>query len=106
LEATVDLIKKDVDSKEFKDHLDGLRHLVAESHQTLMAGLPHSLHSGKRTHFFCPRPRGNANMTPVVQGSSPRFGFFVFIVIASQVMLLGSYMIYRRRIDTQPKKYL
>jgi mannose-binding lectin 1 len=33
-------------------------------------------------------------------------GFFVFIIIASQVMLLGSYVIYRRRRDSAPKKYL
>jgi mannose-binding lectin 1 len=41
-----------------------------------------------------------------VQTHSPRFGFFVFIIIASQVMLLGSYMVYRRRRDMQPKKFL
>jgi mannose-binding lectin 1 len=33
-------------------------------------------------------------------------GFFIFIVIASQVMLFVSYVVYRRRKDSAPKKYL
>lgn len=42
----------------------------------------------------------------VVKEHGSRFGFFVFVVVASQVMLLVSYAIYRRRMKNQPKKYL
>lgn len=42
----------------------------------------------------------------VVTGSAPRMGTFVFIVIAVQVMLLGAYILYRKRRDSAPKKYL
>jgi len=33
-------------------------------------------------------------------------GLFIFVIIAFQVMLLGSYILYRRRRDNAPKKYL
>jgi len=33
-------------------------------------------------------------------------GMFVFIIIAVQVMLAGVYVIYKRRRDRMPKKYL
>ncbi|KAF2664418.1 concanavalin A-like lectin/glucanase [Microthyrium microscopicum] len=87
MEATIEELKSQVSGKEFKEHLEGLSHLVAESHATLMAGIPNSVHS-------------------MVSSNSPRFGFFVFVIVASQVMLLGSYIVYRRRQDAAPKKYL
>jgi len=33
-------------------------------------------------------------------------GLFAFVVIAFQIMLLGAYIVYRRRRDNAPKKYL
>jgi mannose-binding lectin 1 len=47
LEATVEQLQKEVSGKDFKEHLEGLSHLVAESHATLMAGIPSSVHSSK-----------------------------------------------------------
>lgn len=41
----------------------------------------------------------------VITGSAPRMGFFIFLVLGFQVVLLGAYVMYRRRRDT-PKKYL
>jgi len=33
-------------------------------------------------------------------------GKFIFVVIAFQVMLVGAYIVYKRRRDGAPKKYL
>jgi mannose-binding lectin 1 len=50
--------------------------------------------------------RQSANFSAVVQASKPRMSFFVFIIVASQVMLLISWAVYKRRMKNQPKKYL
>lgn len=33
-------------------------------------------------------------------------GMFVFIVVAVQVMLAGAFIVYKRRRNSMPKKYL
>lgn len=42
----------------------------------------------------------------VVTASAPRMGFFLFIVVAVQVLLAGLYVLYKRRRASAPKKYL
>lgn len=42
----------------------------------------------------------------VMSKSAPRLGMFVFIIIAVQVMLAGAYIVYKRRRNSMPKKYL
>ncbi len=42
----------------------------------------------------------------VIRASAPRMGMFVFVVLAFQVMLVGAYVVYKRRRDRMPKKYL
>ncbi len=42
----------------------------------------------------------------VIHASAPRMGMFVFVVLAFQVMLVGAYVVYKRRRDRMPKKYL
>lgn len=41
-----------------------------------------------------------------VTASSPRIGFFVFVVVGVQVALAASYVMYKRRRGGMPKKYL
>lgn len=42
----------------------------------------------------------------MVTNSAPRMGFFVFIVVAVQIMLAGAFVLYKRRRANAPKKYL
>ncbi|KAF2402311.1 concanavalin A-like lectin/glucanase [Trichodelitschia bisporula] len=87
VEHAVEAIKRDVEGKDYREHLTQLHDAIKEGHQAMLVGVPHTVHS-------------------LVQASSPRMGFFVFIVLAFQVMLLASYVVYRRRRDSAPKKYL
>jgi lectin, mannose-binding 1 len=101
MEVVVDAIRSDVETKEFKQHLEDLATLIGHSHTSLLEHLPNAMHNGRSSI------RGPCKlMLSVVQTNSPRFGFFVFIIVASQVMLLGSYIVYRRRRDMAPKKFL
>ena len=36
----------------------------------------------------------------------PKMGMFVFIIVAVQIMLAGVYIIYKRRRNSMPKKFL
>jgi len=42
----------------------------------------------------------------VVTGSAPKMGMFVLLVVAVQVVMLGVYIVYKKRRDSAPKKYL
>lgn len=41
-----------------------------------------------------------------ITASTPRMGFFLFLVIAFQVVLAVAYVIYKRRRANMPKKFL
>lgn len=42
----------------------------------------------------------------VISASAPKMGMFVAIIVAVQIMLAGVYIIYKRRRNSMPKKYL
>ena len=60
------------------------------------------------SYFFENVFRQSANLFAfiVITASTPRMGFFIFLVIAFQVLLVISYVIYKRRRANMPKKFL
>ncbi|QDS71690.1 hypothetical protein FKW77_008214 [Venturia effusa] len=78
LKDDVHALRGHIEDHSAKGHIEVLKHNVQNVHE-----LAHDLHK-----------------------SSPRMGFFLAVICAFQVMLLGSYMIYRRRMKARPKKYL
>lgn len=42
----------------------------------------------------------------VISASAPKMGMFVAIIVAVQIMLAGVYIVYKRRRNSMPKKYL
>jgi len=45
-------------------------------------------------------------MYTVISASAPRMGMFLFVVIAVQIMMAGAYIVYKKRRNSMPKKYL
>lgn len=43
---------------------------------------------------------------PAITASTPRMGYFLFLVIAFQVFLAIAYVVYKRRRANMPKKFL
>ncbi|KAI9696623.1 MAG: hypothetical protein M1820_008072 [Bogoriella megaspora] len=83
IERNVGDIKRDVESKDYREHLQNMQRSIAETREGLMGSLP-----------------------GMISSSAPRMGFFLFVVIAFQVMLAGSYIVYKRRRANAPKKFL
>jgi hypothetical protein len=51
MEAVVDAIRNDVETKEFKQHLEDLSTLIGHSHASLLEHLPTAMHNGKEVHL-------------------------------------------------------
>lgn len=46
------------------------------------------------------------DLLTAITAATPRMGFFIFMVIAFQVVLAISYVVYKRRRANMPKKFL
>ncbi|KAI9809423.1 MAG: hypothetical protein M1827_006859 [Pycnora praestabilis] len=87
IERTLQTVQKDVEGQDYQEHLTKLQDTMRDTHSSLLRALPES-------------------MSQVVSKSAPRMGFFIFLVIVFQLLLAGSYVIYKRRRANAPKKYL
>lgn len=98
MERMVKAIKNDVESKDYREHLNQLHETVKEGHATIA--------TSSRLLQFHVLFTTNTNCTAAVIDGSGRYRFFFFLLVATQIGLFISYVIYRRRLDSQPKKYL
>ncbi|KAK4556003.1 hypothetical protein LTR86_006699 [Recurvomyces mirabilis] len=87
IERTVQQIQRDVEGKDYKQHLNDLQMAVDGIKGGLTEHLPDTL-------------------SRMIHASSPKMGMFIFVVLAFQVMLAGAYIVYKRRRNGMPKKYL
>ncbi|KAF4300862.1 putative lectin family integral membrane protein [Botryosphaeria dothidea] len=81
IEGIVTAIQKDLEGKGY--HLANLQSALRDTH----SGLQDSL-------------------SDVVTRHAPKMWTFVFLVIIVQVLMFGGYLVYKRRRDSAPKKYL
>ncbi|RJE21751.1 hypothetical protein PHISCL_05899 [Aspergillus sclerotialis] len=86
MEQMLQAIQRDLEGKDYKDKFNQLQEALASSHLSLSE----SLH-------------GTYN---VITSSSPRMGFFITLIIVFQLLLAGSYIVYKRRRANMPKKFL
>ncbi|KAI9849726.1 MAG: hypothetical protein M1838_000087 [Thelocarpon superellum] len=87
IERTLRTIQSDVEGRDFKDRLDRLQSALEAAHTNLMTHLP-------------------ASMSKIVSTSAPRMWTFIFAIVLIQLALAASYVIYKRRRASAPKKYL
>ncbi|BDD55306.1 hypothetical protein MPDQ_007102 [Monascus purpureus] len=87
IEDTLLTIKRDLEGKDYRSHFNQLQETLKSSHLNLAENLQGTLHT-------------------VITSSAPRMGFFIFLIIAFQALLAGSYVIYKRRRANMPKKFL
>ncbi|MCJ1260357.1 hypothetical protein MMC22_000217 [Lobaria immixta] len=73
--------------RDYKGQLSNLDRLLKESHSRLTVGLPQ-------------------HMSEIISTRSPRMGVFLTVFIVFQLLLAGSYVVYKRRRANGPKKYL
>ncbi|KAL3473993.1 concanavalin A-like lectin/glucanase domain-containing protein [Aspergillus californicus] len=87
LETILLAIQRDLEGKDYRDRFNQLHDTLRNSHLSLTENI-------------------KDNVLSVITASTPRMGFFIFLVIAFQVILAGSYIIYKRRRSNMPKKFL
>lgn len=90
-----------------KQQLTSVQRLLSDSHRRLTVGLPEHMSESKNIAIFFIRKKHVSLMSfTVISTKSPRMGFFLFIFIVFQLLLAGSYVVYKRRKANGPKKYL
>ncbi|KAF2108700.1 concanavalin A-like lectin/glucanase domain-containing protein [Lophiotrema nucula] len=87
VERTSMEVQRDLESKDFKDMLNTVHRAIEDSHSSLSAGMP-------------------AAMAQIAGKERPSMTTFLFIAVAVQVMILGGYIVYKKRRRGAPKKYL
>ncbi|KAJ5371244.1 uncharacterized protein N7496_007336 [Penicillium cataractarum] len=87
IESLLQNIQRDLEGKDYSSRFNQLQDTLRSSHLSLTENL--------QSHFLS-----------AITASSPRMGFFIFLVIAFQVLLATSYIIYKRRRANMPKKFL
>ncbi|KGO45351.1 Concanavalin A-like lectin/glucanase, subgroup [Penicillium expansum] len=87
LEQLIQVVQTDVQNKDYSGRFNQLHETLRSSHLSLSENL-------------------QGHLLSVITASSPRMGFFIFLLIAFQVVLVISYVIYKRRRANMPKKFL
>jgi len=87
VERTTMQILRDLESKDFKDMMNQIHRALENSQEGLRVTLPDVM--GK-----------------VVKGHGPSITSFLFVAVAVQIMITGAYMVYKKRRNGAPKKYL
>jgi mannose-binding lectin 1 len=107
IESLLQNIQRDLEGKDYSSRFNQLHDTLRSSHLSLTESLQSHFLSGKS-----PLPMilvlKSKQLTSflAITASSPRMGFFIFLVIAFQVLLATSYIIYKRRRANMPKKFL
>ncbi|KAJ5585013.1 uncharacterized protein N7459_004813 [Penicillium hispanicum] len=87
IEALLQNIQRDLEGKDYSGRFNQLHDTLRSSHLSLTESL-------------------KGHLLSTITASTPRMGLFIFLIIASQVLLAASYVIYKRRRANMPKKFL
>lgn len=113
VERTVQTIQRDVEGRDYGGHLRDLQNAVEGVRGGLTEHLPDRISQSKTFSIFPPLSLSfrfpflsDTFSNTVISTSAPKMGMFIFVVIAFQVMLVGAYIVYKKRRANAPKKYL
>jgi mannose-binding lectin 1 len=107
MEQLIANIQRDVGDRDYSSRFNQLHDTLRSSHLSLSENLQGHLLNGKPLENVFESSAQLANLAfIVITASTPRMGFFIFLVIAFQVVLVISYVIYKRRRANMPKKFL
>ncbi|KAL8819383.1 MAG: hypothetical protein Q9223_002171 [Gallowayella weberi] len=90
--------------RDFSGHFSNIHSSLKDSHSTLNEGLTQHMTHSKHYHNAVRVTR--LTSTSVISTKSPRMSSFIIVVIVFQLLLAGSYVLYKRRKANGPKKYL
>ncbi|KAF3483324.1 uncharacterized protein GIQ15_02648 [Arthroderma uncinatum] len=86
IERMVETMQREIERKDYQHQFKQLQDLLHNSHSGLLDNLQESSHR--------------------ILSSAPRMGFFIFLIIAVQLLLAAAYVLYKKRRSGMPKKFL
>ncbi|KAJ5722311.1 hypothetical protein N7488_000346 [Penicillium malachiteum] len=87
IESMLQNIQRDLEGKDYSSRFNQLQDTLRTSHLSLTENL-------------------HGHLLNVITASTPRMGFFIFLIIAFQIFLAVAYVVYKRRRANMPKKFL
>ncbi|KAJ5737031.1 uncharacterized protein N7483_002156 [Penicillium malachiteum] len=87
IESMLQNIQRDLEGKDYSSRFNQLQDTLRTSHLSLTENL-------------------HGHLLNAITASTPRMGFFIFLIIAFQIFLAVSYVLYKRRRANMPKKFL
>ncbi|PLN81225.1 putative lectin family integral membrane protein [Aspergillus taichungensis] len=87
IEQLLQGVIRDLEGKNYHERFAQLQDTLRSSHLSLTENFKDTLMS-------------------VVTASAPRMGFFIFVIVGAQAVLAVSYIVYKRRRASMPKKFL
>jgi mannose-binding lectin 1 len=105
VERTTMQILRDLESKDFKDMMNQIHRALENSQEGLSRTLPLAMGAGKCDDIL-PGTDLSTDGETVVSSHGPSMTTFLFIAVAVQIMVTGAYLVYKKRRNGAPKKYL
>ncbi|KAJ5122331.1 hypothetical protein N7526_009268 [Penicillium atrosanguineum] len=87
IETLLQSVQRDIQGRDYSGSFSQLHDTLRSSHLSLTESL-------------------QGHLLSAITASTPRMGFFIFLVIAFQVLLAVSYIVYKKRRANMPKKFL
>lgn len=94
---------RDLESKDFQDFLTSVHQSISQGHNALSSGIPLAISDSK---FKIQLLVTNVLIEIVVDKKRPSIFTFLLAAVAVQIMVVGAYMMYKKRRNSAPKKYL
>jgi mannose-binding lectin 1 len=110
IEQLLQVVQRDLEGKDGR--FSQLQETLRSSHLSLTENLQGHLLSGKSSSVCSDNASEHftnllfSSHLTAITSSAPRMGFFIFCLIAFQVLLVIGYVVYKRRRANMPKKYL
>lgn len=108
IERSVEQVRRDVEGKDYREHLNQLNAAI----ENVKGGLTDSLDpeniGRSKSGSYKLKDLGMLTRVPcaVMRTHGPRLGMFAAVVVAVQVVMAGAYIVYKKRRNSMPKKYL
>jgi len=105
IETLLQSVQRDVQGRDYSGSFSQLHDTLRSSHLSLTESLQSHVLNGMSSRKY-DIIEYRLTLFKAITASTPRMGFFIFMVIAFQVLLAVSYIIYKRRRANMPKKFL
>jgi lectin, mannose-binding 1 len=103
LERAIQDLGREIGSRDYEGHLEDIRSSLKDRHESLLQTLPDTLRGGGSQLAI--KDFSSSDLHTAISSGAPNMGYYITILIAFQLALVGLYIAYKRR-RSSSKKYL